>query len=468
MGKILGYYVMPHPPIIIPEIGKGEEYKAEKTIRALEKAADEIKELKPEIIIIITPHGPLFRDAISISNVPSIKGDFRRFGAPHVKLNMNISMHLTENIIRHADEMNISVVPLGKNSVREYDVLCELDHGAAVPLYYINKVYRDFQIVHIVYGLLHKIDLYRFGMAIKRAVEEDDFSVVLIASGDLSHRLRDEGPYEYNPRGEEFDREIIKLLERVDTKGIFNMNKDLIEDAGECGMRSFYIMLGAMEGYFVKGQTLSYEGPFGVGYGVLRFEVQKEAEERQFLEDLKAIRQRELEERRKNEDVYVRLARESLEHYINEGEYLKIPDYIPASMLKEKRAVFVSLKKDGELRGCIGTIYPITDNVAEEIIRNAVEAGVNDPRFYPVGRDELVDIDYSVDVLMPPVKTSKEDLNPKRYGVIVRKGNRAGVLLPDLEGVDTVDEQISIALKKAGISEDEEYEIERFEVVRHS
>jgi len=136
-------------------------------------------------------------------------------------------------------------------------------------------------------------------------------------------------------------------------------------------------------------------------------------------------------------------------------------------MLNEKQGVFVSLKKDGELRGCIGTVFPAYDNITDEIMKNAIEAGERDPRFNPVEEDELYDIVYSVDVLMPAEKSSREMLNPKKYGVIVRSGYRTGLLLPDLSGVDTIDEQISIALKKAGIEEDENYSIERFEVIRH-
>jgi len=136
-------------------------------------------------------------------------------------------------------------------------------------------------------------------------------------------------------------------------------------------------------------------------------------------------------------------------------------------MKNTRRGVFVSLKKHGELRGCIGTIYPTTDSVAEEIIRNAIEAGVNDPRFFSVGEEELLDIEFSVDVLTEPERCTKEDLNPKEYGVIVKRGSRVGLLLPDLEGVDTVEEQLAIALRKADINPDEEYTIERFKVIRH-
>ncbi|HHZ00152.1 MAG TPA: AmmeMemoRadiSam system protein A, partial [Tissierellia bacterium] len=128
----------------------------------------------------------------------------------------------------------------------------------------------------------------------------------------------------------------------------------------------------------------------------------------------------------------------------------------------------VSLKLDGSLRGCIGTISPTTSSIADEIIRNAISAGTEDPRFPPVTEEELSRLEYSVDVLGKAEKIeSLDDLDPVRYGVIVTKGHRRGLLLPNLEGINTVEEQVSIALRKAGIYPHEDYRLERFEVVRH-
>lgn len=215
-----------------------------------------------------------------------------------------------------------------------------------------------------------------------------------------------------------------------------------------------------------KGELLSYEGPFGVGYVVMRFDVSKN-KNGFFLDQLMKLKNKVIKEARENEEIFVKLARESLEYYVTYKKQMPIPKYITEDMLKEKRGAFVSLKKNGELRGCIGTILPTSNCVATEIIRNAVEAGEYDPRFHPVESSELDEINYSVDILMPPTKAKVEELDPKKFGVIVRKDGRAGLLLPDLEGVNTTDEQLQIALKKAGISNNENYTIEKFEVIRH-
>jgi len=466
MANIIKSYIMPHPPIMVPEIGKGEEKKIEETLNACNSIGEELSKLKPHTIILITPHGPVFRDAIALSKVDRIKGDFRKFGASNIQMACKINNELTEAILEEARKKHILIADITENSMEEYGVSLELDHGGMVPLYFINKNYKDYELVHITYGILPKIQLYEFGMLIKEAVRKYYNDAVIIASGDLSHKLSDEGPYGFNPLGSVYDKGITSLLSEGDVLNIFNMDDKLIDAAGECGMRSFYIMLGAMDGCSIDGKLLSYEGPFGVGYGVLSFEAAP-AENRNFLEELIEAKETKLRLKRETEDVYVKLARESLEHFIMEGRYINIPDYVPEEMKANRRGVFVSLKKDGELRGCIGTISPVTNNCAEEILRNAVEAGERDPRFFPVDEEELSELVYSVDVLMPPEPASIEDLDVKKYGVIVRSGTRAGLLLPDLEGVDTTNEQLSIALRKAGISPSEDYEIERFEVIRH-
>jgi len=166
-------------------------------------------------------------------------------------------------------------------------------------------------------------------------------------------------------------------------------------------------------------------------------------------------------------DEYVKLARESLENYIRTEKMIEKPKVLPDGM-DRRAAVFVSLKKTGNLRGCIGSLEPTMPCVADEVIRYAVISGTQDPRFSPVREEELPALEYSVDVLgdAEPVDGLGK-LDEKVYGVIVSKGARRGVLLPNLEGVDSPEQQISIALSKAGIGPDEDYSIERFKVERH-
>lgn len=175
-----------------------------------------------------------------------------------------------------------------------------------------------------------------------------------------------------------------------------------------------------------------------------------------------------MEEKKEQGDAYVQLARRTIEEHVRTGGLIGVPKGLPEEMYTDRAGVFVSIKEDGLLRGCIGTIQAVQPSIAEEIIQNAVSASSRDPRFSPVRAEELEKLTISVDVLggMEKIGSPKE-LDVKRYGVVVTKGYRRGLLLPNLEGVDTVEDQIAIAKQKAGIGYDEEAQLERFEVVRH-
>ena len=175
-----------------------------------------------------------------------------------------------------------------------------------------------------------------------------------------------------------------------------------------------------------------------------------------------------IKEKRSKADEYVKLAIDTIYEYINNGNRISIPNDISSELIDNRRGVFVSIHKYGELRGCIGTIYPLKMSLAEEIISNAISASTRDNRFSPITSDELDYLDINVDVLMDPEKIdSKDELDVKRYGVIVSSGFKKGLLLPDIDGIDSVDEQIAIAKRKGNIRDDEDIQLERFEVIRH-
>ena len=262
MGIISGFYTMPHPPIVIPEVGKGEEKKIQKTYDACMSVAQEISKIKPDTIIVVTPHGTMFSDAFTLFGENSIKGNLGVFKAHNVELDLQINLELTQKISEKAKEIKISNVVADAHYLKLYGRRFELDHGAIVPLYFINQKYKDYKLVHITYSMLSPLDHYKFGTAIKRAVEDFDTKAVFIASGDLSHRLKEDGPYGFNEAGPIFDRKIINHLEKGEVKDIFNMDTHMLSEAGECGLKSYYIMLGAMEGNDIEGKLISYEGHF--------------------------------------------------------------------------------------------------------------------------------------------------------------------------------------------------------------
>jgi AmmeMemoRadiSam system protein A len=306
------------------------------------------------------------------------------------------------------------------------------------------------------------------GQVISNAVETTGRRVVLIASSDLSHKLNKDAPYGFAAEGPEFDSIFTKALAKGDFFSLFKIPDDLRSRAGECGYNSLMILAGSFDRLNIDSELLSYEGPFGVGYAVASFTSTGKSESRNILEQYIEHTIAESEKRRNAEDAHQKLARASLEHIISTGEMLPVPNALPSELINEQAGVFVSIHKNGRLRGCIGTITPTTENVAKEIIQNAISAGLSDNRFDPVSADELPYLVYKVDVLLPPEPISgPEDLDVKRFGVIVTSGVKRGLLLPNLDGIDTVTEQIDIAKQKGGIGAGETVRLERFEVIRH-
>ena len=454
-------FMVPHPPMIVPNIGKGSEKQITKTIEAYEKVTEEIAQIKPETIIITSPHSVMYADYFHISPGAGADGNFKRFGAKEVGFSEYYDDELRDRICSLADEKDF---PAGTMGEREP----ELDHGTMVPLWFIRNKYKEGKIVRIGLSGCGLLEHYRLGEIIGKAVEDCDRNAVFVASGDLSHKLQDYGPYGYAKEGPEYDEKIMDVAKRAAFGEMLEFSEELCDKAAECGHRSFVIMAGALDGQSVEANVYSHEDVTGVGYGIASFYPIGNDGSRKFgdiyLQKIKA----ELEEKIAKSDEYVRLARKSLESYIIGREIIDTPTDLPEEMLKEQAGAFVSIHKGGNLRGCIGTFLPTRDNIAEEIIYNAISASTRDPRFRPIEAEELPFLEINVDILSAPEKiASKDELDVKKYGVIVTKGLKRGLLLPDLEGVDTVDEQIAIAKQKAGIKEDEKVELQRFEVVRH-
>lgn len=460
MGTISAYMV-PHPPLIVPEIGRGEEKKIRNTIDAYDEVAGRIGRLKPDTIVLISPHQTMYADYFHISPGAAAAGDFGPFGAGQVRLEAAYDTEFVSLLCQYAFGEKLSAGTAGEKDRR-------LDHGTMVPLYFVNRYWTGYRLVRIGLSGLPLTEHYRLGQYIQSTADALERKTVLIGSGDLSHRLKADGPYGYQKEGPEYDRRIMDVMERGAFGELLEFSEDFCEKAAECGHRSFVIMAGALDGQKIKSERLSYEGPFGVGYGICTYEVCGPDAGRKFLKEYQERSLARLHRQREQEDAFVRLARETIEQYVRSKEVLRCPDTLPEEMRKRRAGVFVSLKKDGRLRGCIGTIQAVQASLAEEIIYNAVSACSKDPRFEPVSQEELEHLTIHVDVLGDTERIdSPEELDVKRYGVIVTSGYRRGLLLPNLEGVDTVEEQIAIARQKAGIGGTEEVELERFEVVRH-
>ena len=458
---ILAGFMVPHPPLIVPAVGRGGEEEIIETTKAYERVADEIAALKPETIIITSPHSIMYADYFHISPRDSARGSFINFGAPEVSFREEYDTELVEAICDLAEESDF---PAGTMGERDRS----LDHGTMVPLFFIEQKYRTFKLIRIGLSGLPLTDHYKFGQMIAKAVEQTGGRVVIVASGDLSHKLQDYGPYGYAPEGPEYDSRIMDVMGRGAFGELLDFDEGFCDRAAECGHRSFVIMAGAMDGKAVKAQTYSHQDVTGVGYGIGSFYPGEEDESRHFLEKYLSEQAEKAARSRESEDEYVKLARNSLESYIRTGRIISAPEGLPEALTDTRAGAFVSIHKNGRLRGCIGTIEATRDSLAEEIIYNAISASTQDPRFTAITEDELDLLEINVDVLGEAEYIySMDQLDPKRYGVIVTKGYRRGLLLPDLDGVDTAEQQVEIAKKKAGIRPDEDVKLQRFEVIRH-
>lgn len=415
----------------------------------IEKMVDK-KATKQEVIGLVSPHaGYVYSGPVAgavISRV-KFKETFIIIGPNHSGRGKPFSI-MSEGIWRTPlgdveidSELGKKILALSDH-LEEDEVAHMYEHSIEVQVPFLQYFKPGIEIVPIMLAHYSGAAYKEIGREIARAVKELNKEVVIMASSDMTHYE----PHEYAQRKDNQAIEAIlalnedELLKRVD-----ELNISMCGYAPVTSLISAAKELGAKQAELVKYQTSGdTSGDYSsvVGYaGII----------------ITAVEMHPL----------AKLARETVETYVREGKAPSPPKKLSPEM-KEKAGVFVSIHKLGALRGCIGTFEPQADNVAQEIITNAISSASRDPRFSPITPDELSQLDYSVDVLTTPVPVkSKDELDPKRYGVIVECGWQRGLLLPDLEGVDTVDQQINICRQKAGIAPGEPVNLYCFEVKRY-
>ena len=261
---ILAAFMVPHPPLIIPDIGRGSEAEVQATIDSYHRIAKEIAALKPDTIIISSPHATLYYDYFHISPGNTANGNFARFRAPNVSFTETYDMELTDEISRLAKDCKI---PAGTRGELEPD----LDHGTMVPLYFIRKYYKEGRIIRLGLSGLDYDAHYRLGKCIGSAVNNLGRRAVYVASGDLSHKLQKNGPYGFIKEGPEYDAKLMDVCARGALKELTAFDEEFCDTAAECGHRSFVIMAGALDGHDVKATVYSHEDVTGVGYGICSF-----------------------------------------------------------------------------------------------------------------------------------------------------------------------------------------------------
>ena len=434
--------IAPHPPIMVPEVGRESIAGVRASIDAMAELTRRVLETGAESVILISPHARLEVDSFVAYEGPKVYGDFSNFQAPGTEFSARVDAELLAAIEKSAASENYRVSRL----IDEF-----LDHGTAVPLYFLLRNGWEGRVVALGYSFLSDEDHLRFGSCIAKAVDQLGRRVAFIASGDLSHRLKPEAPAGYNPAAHLFDEAVVKALQANAPRGIVEIDHGLRRLAGECGYRSMLVAIGAASELPLSCEVMSYEAPFGVGYLVAQLTTTPASHTGDGPEDLPG------------------LARRAVETFTVTGEVVD-PVISREGLLAARAPCFVSIKtRDGELRGCIGTVEPARDTLAQEIVANAISAATSDPRFDIVRERELGELVYSVDVLLPAEPATMENLDPAIYGVIVEDEieSRRGLLLPDIPGVETVAHQVEIAKRKAGISLETPVKLSRFKVERY-
>jgi len=254
--------IAPHPPMLIPSIGKDTIKKVEKTKKALEKLEEDLYLSSPDVILIISPHGSFFKDAFTIHHAVEYETDFREFGDLATRAKFHGETNLTYQIREATKGSSIPATMISEKNI---------DHGSAVPLIYLTAHLPNVKIVPIGFCDLDWKTHTDFGYVIKEQIMNTNKRVAVIASGDLSHALNNESPAGFNAAGSEFDKKIQELLENHNVAGMLQLDQKFTKDAAECGLRSFLILMGILRGVDYDYKNYSYEGPFGVGYLVANF-----------------------------------------------------------------------------------------------------------------------------------------------------------------------------------------------------
>lgn len=265
-GKgIIGGCIVPHPPLLVPEIGGRDLERVSSTREAMLALGNRLRALEPETLVMVSPHTPVYRDAFLVRTREVLEGDFSSFGRPGVRIRKMNDVDLVSGLIEAAEEEGFPLFGMDSSYRPGYGQV--LDHGLLVPLYYLDQ-FLETPIVTLSISFLDYEHHFRLGRLVREICERKGRRAFFVASGDLSHRLTKGAPAGYSPRGAEFDRRIVEIAQTGDFESLYLLDDDLVDEAGECGLRSIHTMWGALKNGKLNNQVLSYEGPFGVGYMV--------------------------------------------------------------------------------------------------------------------------------------------------------------------------------------------------------
>jgi len=428
---------MCHAPIVVPPIGGLRESDCAGTTRAMREAARALVAHEPQLIVLVSPHAPRHEQSWGLVSGRELRGSFARFGCPEVDLTVRGSIKAAEAIARAASGYGLSTRELPCDA---------LDHGTLVPLFFVHEAGYRGPVVVVAPPLPGLQTEVLFGEVLREAARSLNERWAVLASGDMSHRLTLDAPLGYDPRALHFDETFVEFVRAGDLRSAIGIDPGLADTAAEDVIQSTAVAAGAIA-FRARGlKVFSYESPFGVGY----------------LEAILYSDRAEIKHRTPPSSL-LDVARDAIACELR-GQHF-IPPHFEAPW-HDARGVFVSLRgADGELRGCIGRTEPIQGSLADEVADCATAAATRDYRMPAVELDELDQLTIDISILDDPEPVeNRAELDPHRYGIVVTRGLRRGVLLPNVEGIDSVADQLRLALQKGGIAPTEPYRVERFTI----
>jgi len=400
----------------------------------MREAARALVAHEPQLIVLVSPHAPRHQQSWGLVSTQELRGSF---GSPEVDLKVRGSSKAAEAISSAARSYGLSTRELPGDS---------LDHGTLVPLFFVQEAGYRGPVVVVAPPLPGLQTEVLFGEALREAARSLNEHWAVLASGDMSHRLTLDAPLGYDPRALHFDETFVEFVRAGDLRSAIGIDPGLADTAAEDVIQSTAVAAGAIA-FRARGlKVFSYESPFGVGY----------------LEALLYSDRAEIKHRTPPPGL-LEVARQAIESELR-GENF-IPPHFEAPW-HDARPVFVTLRNaQGELRGCIGRTESIHGSLADEVADCATAAATRDYRMPAVELDELAELSIDISILDDPEPVqNRAELDPHRYGVVVTRGLRRGVLLPNVEGIESVADQLRVALQKGGISPAEPYRVERFTV----
>lgn len=429
--------LMPHAPVLVPEVAGERLCQVHNTVAAMRDVAQRVVWHQPDAIVLVSPHSPRRRRSFGVWTGPRHVGSLRQFRAPDVGFDLPNDPQMIADLEAAMEDAGLDLWKIDDE---------DLDHGAVVPLWFLCEAGWRGPTTILSLNYPGQGGLQELGHAVASASTRSGRKIAFIASGDMSHRLQPDAPGGYHPQAQHFDEEFIHFVDEGQVNRLLDFDPDLQEAAGEDALDATLVALGSVDNDMHGHRVLDYEGPFGVGYGV-------------------AVLHERDGDTRASAISLARVARTSVEAALGMCEAARPePD---ADFLRERMPVFVTIRtREGNLRGCVGTVQPRRANLIEETWCNARTAAFEDQRFKPIRADELDELVFEVSVLHSfEDVTDESQIDPHTHGVLVLAfDGRRGLLLPDIDGIDTAEEQIAIARRKGHISEDEAVHLQRFQV----